>query len=52
VDDIVAATRAAAIAPDAPGRVYNAGGGSRVSLEHTLEVLGEVSGQPLELELE
>ena len=38
VADVVAATRAAARAPTAPrGGVYNVGGGSRVSLNRTLE---------------
>jgi nucleoside-diphosphate-sugar epimerase len=44
VADVVAATCAAATADPAPGRVYNVGGGSRVSLRQTLEVLETVSG--------
>ena len=51
VADIVAATRAAALAPAAPGRVYNIGGGSRVSLSKTLEVLAHVAGRALDVRL-
>ena len=49
VDDVVRATRAAATASVAPGRVYNVGGGSRVSLLRALEVLAAISGRPLEV---
>jgi UDP-glucose 4-epimerase len=52
VADVVAATRAAARADAAPGRVYNVGGGSRVSLRRTLDVLAKLSGSPLELRFE
>jgi UDP-glucuronate 4-epimerase len=52
VDDVVAATRAAAVAPAAPGHAYNVGGGSRVSLKHTLDVLADVSGRALDRRLE
>jgi UDP-glucuronate 4-epimerase len=48
VADVVAATRAAATAGAAPGRVYNVGGGSRVSLRETLELLETVSGSRLD----
>ncbi|MEA2392178.1 MAG: hypothetical protein QOJ82_69 [Solirubrobacteraceae bacterium] len=47
VGDVVRATRAAAEAQDAPGRVYNVGGGSRVSLNHTIELLAGIAGRPL-----
>ncbi|MEQ1729430.1 MAG: NAD-dependent epimerase/dehydratase family protein [Vicinamibacterales bacterium] len=47
VDDIVSANIAAA-ERGVPGRVYNIGGGSRVSLNHVLELIGRVTGrQPL-----
>ena len=49
VDDVVAATRAAAVAPAAPGRVYNVGGGSRVSVNDALELISSLSGRPLEV---
>ena len=49
VDDVVAATLAAAVAAGAPGRVYNVGGGARVSLNRTLEVLAGVAGRPLDV---
>jgi UDP-glucose 4-epimerase len=44
VDDIVAATASAAVR-GAPGRVYNIGGGSRVSLRDVFEMIGRVSGR-------
>ena len=47
VDDIAAASIAAA-ERGVPGRVYNIGGGSRVSLNHVLEMIGRVAGrQPI-----
>src|ERR671915_1881967 len=52
VADVVAATRAAARADAAPGGVYNVGGGSRVSLRRTLEVLENVSGSRLDVRCE
>ena len=42
VDDIVSATVAAA-ERGVPGRVYNIGGGSRVSVNHVLEIVGRVA---------
>jgi nucleoside-diphosphate-sugar epimerase len=44
VDDIVAASIAAA-ERGVPGRVYNIGGGSRVSLNHVLDLIGRVAGR-------
>jgi UDP-glucuronate 4-epimerase len=49
VADVVDAALAAAVAPRAAGRVYNIGGGSRVSLNRTLEVLAAVAGRPLDV---
>jgi UDP-glucuronate 4-epimerase len=49
VGDIVAATRAAAVAVGVAGGVYNVGGGSRVSLTSTLELLAEIAGRPLDV---
>jgi nucleoside-diphosphate-sugar epimerase len=49
VGDIVAATRAAARADVAKGRVYNVGGGNRTSLRCALEVLAGVAGRPLDV---
>ena len=43
VHDAVAATVAAAVR-GVPGRVYNIGGGSRVSINQVLEMIGRVSG--------
>lgn len=44
VEDIVSANIAAA-ERGVPGRVYNIGGGSRVSLNHVLEIIGRVTGR-------
>jgi UDP-glucose 4-epimerase len=44
VDDAVSATIAAAV-KGVPGRVYNIGGGSRVSINHVLEIVGRVTGR-------
>lgn len=44
VEDAVSATIAAALR-GVPGRVYNIGGGSRVSLNHVFTVIGRVTGR-------
>jgi UDP-glucose 4-epimerase len=44
VDDAVSATVAAATR-GVPGRVYNIGGGSRVSINQVLDIIGRVTGQ-------
>ena len=44
VDDIASASIAAA-ERGVPGRVYNIGGGSRVSLNHVLDMIGRVAGR-------
>jgi UDP-glucuronate 4-epimerase len=49
VGDVVAATRAAGAASRGDGRVYNIGGGARVSLNRTLEVLAGLAGRPLDV---
>jgi len=48
VTDAVAATVAAATR-GTPGRVYNIGGGSRVSVNEVLEMIGRVTGKHLHL---
>jgi UDP-glucose 4-epimerase len=48
VTDAVAATIAAATR-GIPGRVYNIGGGSRVSVNEVLEMIGRVTGKRLQL---
>jgi UDP-glucuronate 4-epimerase len=48
VTDAVAATRAAASVP-ARGRVYNVGGGSRVTVNEALDLLVSFVGRPLEV---
>ena len=45
VADAVAATMAAGVR-GVPGRVYNIGGGSRVSVNHVLEIIGRITGTP------
>ncbi len=49
VDDIVAATRAAAGVPKAAGRVFNVGGGSRTSLADALKLIGGMVDKPLDV---
>jgi nucleoside-diphosphate-sugar epimerase len=49
IGDIVTATAAAAV-HGVPGRVYNIGGGSRVSLADVFEMIARVSGRRLEIE--
>jgi UDP-glucose 4-epimerase len=51
VADIVAANMAAAD-QGRPGSVYNIGGGSRVSLNHVLDLIGRVTGKPLKIQRE
>jgi UDP-glucuronate 4-epimerase len=48
VGDVVAATRAATVRA-APTRVYNVGGGSRVSVNRALELLAGLAGRPLDV---
>ncbi len=48
VTDAVAAT-AAAGDQGVPGRVYNIGGGSRVSINQVLDMIGRVAGRPLDV---
>ncbi len=52
IDDIVEANLQAATAKDAAGRVYNLGGGSRISVNEVLELLKEISGLPLKVRYE
>jgi len=49
VADAAAATHAAAVQGE-PGRVYNIGGGSRVSMNHVLELMEACTGQTPRLE--
>jgi nucleoside-diphosphate-sugar epimerase len=51
VRDAVAAT-AAAGERGAPGRAYNIGGGSRVSINQVLDIIGRVVGRPLDVRRE
>jgi UDP-glucuronate 4-epimerase len=50
VDDVVAATRAAAEADGVSGGVYNVGGGWRISLADALELIGELAARPLRVD--
>ena len=45
VSDVVRATRAAADVSYRPGEVFNVGGGSRVTLNSAIELLGELAGR-------
>jgi UDP-glucose 4-epimerase len=49
VADAVTATVAAASA-GAPGRVYNIGGGSRVTVNQVFDIIGTLTGRPVSLE--
>ena len=49
VGDVVAAVLAAGTADGVRGEVYNIGGGSRVSLAATLELLAAIAGRPLDV---
>jgi nucleoside-diphosphate-sugar epimerase len=51
VADAAAATGDAATR-GVPGRVYNIGGGSRVSVNHVLELVGRLAGRPLDVRRE
>src|SRR4029453_7433357 len=51
VRDAVAAT-AAAGDRGVPGRAYNIGGGSRVSINQVLDIIGRVVGRPLDIRRE
>ncbi|HEU4937681.1 MAG TPA: NAD-dependent epimerase/dehydratase family protein [Vicinamibacterales bacterium] len=51
VHDAVAATVAAG-ERGVPGRAYNIGGGSRVSIKHVLDIIGRVSGRTLDVRRE
>ncbi len=49
VEDIVNANLAAAANQNAVGRVYNIGGGSRVSVNGVLQILAEITGKELKV---
>jgi UDP-glucose 4-epimerase len=49
VADAVSATIAAA-ERGVPGRAYNIGGGSRVSLNQVLDLIGEITGRPVRID--
>ena len=49
VADAVSATAAAALR-GVPGRVYNVGGGSRVTVNHVFEIIGRLAGRPVAIE--
>ena len=51
VKDAVAAT-AAAGNQGVPGRAYNIGGGSRVSINQVLDMIGRIAGRPLDVRRE
>ena len=49
VGDVVSATRAAGDTAGVGGRVFNVGGGSRVSVNEALRLLEELAGTPLDV---
>ena len=51
VDDAVAATMAAGDA-GVPGRAYNIGGGSRVTVNHVIEVIGQIMDKAVDVRRE
>ena len=51
VGDAAAATATAAVR-GVPGRVYNIGGGSRVTLRDVFDLLGRVTGRPLAVDVQ
>jgi nucleoside-diphosphate-sugar epimerase len=51
VDDAVAATIAAGDA-GVPGRAYNIGGGSRVTVNHVIDVIGQIMGKAVDVRRE
>ena len=51
VADAVAATVAAGD-KGVPGRAYNVGGGSRVSMNQVIEIIGDLAGRPLDVRRE
>ncbi len=51
VSDAVEATMAAGDR-GVPGRAYNIGGGSRVSVNHVLDIVGRLAGRPLDVRRE
>jgi UDP-glucose 4-epimerase len=51
VADAVAATMAAG-ERGVPGRAYNIGGGSRVTVNHVLEIIATLAGHPLDIQRE
>ncbi|MDY6936820.1 MAG: NAD-dependent epimerase/dehydratase family protein, partial [Cyanobacteriota bacterium] len=48
ISDAVAANIAAGTAPDAPGEVFNIGGGSRVVLTEVIDTMEKIVGKPIE----
>lgn len=49
VSDIVEANVLASHRPEAVGHVYNIAGGSRVTLQHALDLMGRLVGRPLRI---
>lgn len=50
ISDVVEATLAAALTPEAVGGVFNIGGGSRVSVNQVIAMLEEITGRRTEVE--
>jgi nucleoside-diphosphate-sugar epimerase len=47
VADVVAATRRAAEVGGVEGEVFNVGGGGQISLDHAIDLIGQLAGRPL-----
>lgn len=52
VENVVDATLRAADAPNVSGMVFNVGTGARFTLNHTLALLGKISGKPVQARYE
>lgn len=52
VENVVDATLRAAEAPNVSGMVFNVGTGARFTLNHTLALLGKISGKPVQARYE
>jgi nucleoside-diphosphate-sugar epimerase len=52
IDDIIEANLGAAIRENVEGRVYNIGGGSRISVNGVLEILGRLGGRKVKVRYE
>jgi nucleoside-diphosphate-sugar epimerase len=52
ISDIVEVNMTAALLPDVEGKVYNIGGGTRISVNGVLKMLGQITGRPVKVKHE